>query len=104
MWPMGARTEVDGAEVDTSQCWCCGAVGDPARMIRLGNHPEVMLCVRCGRWAANQAREIEDRTATGLLVLARDKLRTLRRGVVRRGWQHNRVLGGPLRWIGRRLP
>jgi hypothetical protein len=73
-------------------------------MIHLGNHPEVMLCVRCGHWAAKQAWEIEDRAKTGPLVRARDRFRSLRRSVIQRGWQHNRIVGGPLRWIGKRLP
>jgi hypothetical protein len=73
-------------------------------MIHLGNHPEVALCPRCGRWAAKQAGAIDDRGRTGPVVLARDRLRAMRRSVVHRGWQHNRILGGPLRWIGQRLP
>jgi hypothetical protein len=37
-------------------------------------------------------------------VLARDRFRDLRRAVVDKGWHHNRLFGGPLRWIGKRLP
>jgi hypothetical protein len=101
---MTAQTALDDLEVRSGECWCCGTVDDPARMIHLGNHPEVMLCVRCGRWAANQAWAIEDRAKTGPAVRARDAFRALRRRVVRRGWQHSRLFGGPLRWIGKRLP
>ena len=77
---------------------------DPARMIHLGNHPEIVLCVRCGRWAGKRAWEIEDRARSGPLVRARNGVRALRRDVMRRGWHHHRLIGGPLRWIGRRLP
>ena len=101
---MTSRTAVESDEPRGSECWCCGAIDDPVRMIHLGNHPEVLLCVRCGRWAAKQAWEIEDRAKTGPLVIARDRFRALRRGVIDRGWQHNRIIGGPLRWIGRHLP
>lgn len=73
-------------------------------MIHLANHPEVALCLRCGRWAAKQAWEIEDRAKTGPLVLARDRLRAARRAVVHRNWQHHPIFGGPLTWIGKRLP
>jgi hypothetical protein len=73
-------------------------------MVHLGNHPEVALCVGCARWAANQAWEIEDTNKTGPLVLARDRLRAARRHVVDKGWRRNRLLGGPLRWLGKRLP
>lgn len=86
------------------RCWCCGRTDDPERMVRLGNHPEVALCRGCARWAAKRAWEIDDRSRTGPLVLARDRFRHARRAVVNRGWHRNRIVGGPLRWLGRRLP
>jgi hypothetical protein len=101
---VAAQTLNEDAFADRSECWCCGAIDDPARMVHLGNHPEVALCIRCARWASKEAWEIEDRRKTGLLVRARDRFRTLRRGVVLRGWHHHRLFGGPLRWIGRKLP
>lgn len=73
-------------------------------MVHLGNHPEVALCTRCARWTAKQAWEIEDQVKTGPLVLARNGLRAARRAVVKRGWQHSRLFGGPVRWLGKRLP
>lgn len=73
-------------------------------MVHLGNHPEVALCTRCARWAAKQAWAIEDRHKTGSLALLRHQLRAARQGVVSRGWQHHPLLGGPIRWLGRRLP
>jgi len=87
-----------------SECWCCGLVEDPSRMVRLGNHPEVSLCLRCARWAAKQAAELEDLGRTGLLVLLRNRLRLARHRVIERGWHRNRYLGGALGWLGRRLP
>jgi hypothetical protein len=73
-------------------------------MIHLGNHPEVVLCPSCGRWAAKQAREIEDRGRTGPLVAVRHRLRQARRGVVERGLHRNRLIGRALRRLGRHLP
>jgi hypothetical protein len=73
-------------------------------MVHLGNHPEVALCRACARWAAKQAWEIEDRSKTGLVVSARDRLRAARRGVIQRGWHRSPLIGRPLRWIGRHLP
>lgn len=87
-----------------AQCWCCATVDDPALMVHLGNHPEVALCRPCARWAAKQAQEIDDLSRTGPGVYARDRFRDLRRSVVHRGWHRNRVLGPPLRWLGRHLP
>jgi hypothetical protein len=101
---MSATTTQGHDEIGRSECWCCGVVDSPDRMVHLGNHPEVTLCVRCGRWAAQQARAIEDRGRTGAAVSLRDGLRRARRFVIDQGWQHSRVFGGPIRWIGKRLP
>lgn len=98
------RAALDTAGEDFSQCWCCDASADPTRMVHLGNHPEVALCVRCAHWAAKQAWEIEDQGKAGPLVRVRSRLRAARRYVVRRGWQHHWLLRGPLRWLGKRLP
>ena len=97
-------TAVEDSRSDSSRCWCCGVVDDPFRMIHLGNHPEVILCVRCGRWAGKQAWEIEDRDRAGVSTVVRDRFRAARRRVVQRGWHHNRVFGPVLRWVGRFLP
>lgn len=86
------------------ECWCCGSTDDPDRMVHLGNHPEVGICRSCARWAAKQAWEIEDRDRTGPLVRVRDVLRTGRQIVIDHGWHRGRWLGGPLRWIGKRMP
>ncbi len=87
-----------------SECWCCGRIEDAARMVHLGNHPEVTLCLRCARWAAKQAKEIEDLTRTGRLVWVRDRLRLARQKVMQRGWHERRLIGRPLRWLGKHLP
>lgn len=73
-------------------------------MVRLGNHPEVTLCLGCARWAAQQAKEVEDLTRTGPLVLIRDRARLARQKVTQRGWHERRLIGRPLRWLGRHLP
>ena len=85
-------------------CWCCGTIDDPDRMVHLGNHPEVALCLRCAHWAAKEAWEIEDRDKTGLLVKMRDRFRHLRRDVRDRNWHQHPVFGRPLRWLGKYLP
>lgn len=87
-----------------SECWCCGLIDDPNRMVRLGNHPEVMVCLRCARWAAKQAGQIEDLTRTGPLVRVRNRLRLARQKVIQHGWHRHRGLGGVLGWLDRRLP
>lgn len=104
MSAMVARPAVEDQEVGRSKCWCCGAVDEPARMVHLGDHPEVQVCVRCAHWAAKRAAEIEDRGKSGPLVASRNWLREGRRHVMNHGWQHSRLLGRPLRWLGKRLP
>ena len=98
------RTAIQDGDATRFECWCCGAIEDRSRFVHLGNHPEVLLCVRCAHSVSKWAWEIEDQAKTGPLVMVRDGFRAARRGVIRRGWQHSRVFGGPIRWIGRRLP
>ena len=96
---------VHDSDVDGDvRCWCCGARGAPSRMVRLGDHPEVHLCPGCAHFVHQQACRIEDEVDPGPVALVRDRLRTLRALVIRRGWHHNRVIGGTLRWLGRYLP
>jgi hypothetical protein len=73
-------------------------------MVRLGNQPEVALCVRRARSVAKWAGEIEDRDRHGLAVHARDQLRRVRKTVVRHGWHYAPVLGSALRRPCRRTP
>lgn len=87
-----------------SPCWCCGMIEDPARLVHLGNHREVVVCTRCAHSLSKWAREIEDQARTGPAVRARTCFRRLRKTVVSRGWHHNRVVGRGLNWIGRFTP
>jgi hypothetical protein len=86
MTTAAAATESDVAE--TLQCWCCGTAYEESDLVRLGSHPEVAVCLACAHYLHLQARGRED----------------ARRLVIRRGWQRNRVIGAPLRWLGRHLP
>jgi hypothetical protein len=87
-----------------AECWCCGDVVDRRKTVQLGNHPEVTICVRCAYSLKNWAWEIEDRSKSGPLVRVRAAMRRVRRNVMHRGWHRSRWLGGPVRWLGRRLP
>ena len=79
-------------------------VGNPERMVRLGDHPEVRLCLRCAHFVHQRAWQIEDQGGGGPGGRVRDGLRILRAGVLRRGWHRNRFVSGGLRWLGRYLP
>ena len=86
------------------QCWCCNSVDPPDRMVHLGNHPEVHLCLRCTHFVHQQAWEIEDHGMRGPAAFTRDRFRNVRAEVTRRGWHQNRFIGGRLRWLGKYLP
>ena len=101
---MAVCAAVEGEELSPSQCWCCGAIEAPAKLVHLGNHPEVVVCTRCAHSLSKWAWEIEDQSRTGIAVRARDQIRRLRKTVVRRGWQQNKIVGRGLRWMGRFIP
>lgn len=86
------------------RCWCCGGIDAPDRMVHLGDHPEVHLCLGCAHFVHQQAWEIEDEGRRGPAALARDRFRKLRAEVVRRGWHQDKFIGDKLRWLGKYLP
>ena len=96
------RVAVDDA--DNNACWCCGTAQPRADMLHLGCHPEVNVCLTCAHLLHKQANGLEDDDRTGLAPRARDALRSARRGVIERGWHRSRLIGRPLRFIGRYLP
>ncbi|MGH8860447.1 MAG: hypothetical protein ACRDVG_04295 [Jatrophihabitantaceae bacterium] len=85
-------------------CWCCGTYGPDERMVHLGNRPEVAVCIRCAYSLQKWAGEIEDRDRHTLAARARDRLRDVRRYVVRKGWHQHPVVGRGLRRLGRYVP
>ncbi len=94
-------TTPDGGTV---ACWCCGARDVPDRMVHLGHHPEVHLCLACAHFVHQQAWQIEDHDRRGPGAPVRHRLRGIRAGVIRRGWHRNRFVGPVLRHLGRYLP
>lgn len=101
---MYTRTAIEDEFVGRSECWCFGTLDDPEKLVHLGNHPEVTLCLRCARWASKQADGIEDRSRTGLAVMLRDRARFARRVVIQRGWHRIPIIGTALRRLGRHTP
>lgn len=97
-------TAVDHHDDGSAQCWCCGCLHATDRMVHLGDHPEVQLCLPCAHYVHQQAWEIEDAGKHGPAAFVRDQLRNLRAEVIRRGWHHNELIGGRLRWLGKYLP
>ncbi|HYU04242.1 MAG TPA: hypothetical protein VEL02_10415 [Jatrophihabitantaceae bacterium] len=86
------------------ECWCCGTTYQESDLVRLGSHPEVGVCLACAHYLHLQARGREDARRPSLASRVRDQARAARQMVIQRGWQRNRVIGRPLRWLGRHLP
>lgn len=94
-------TEESGRQV---ACWCCGNRAAERSVLRLGNHPEVAVCLRCAHFLHQQARSREDAVRASPAARARDGLRAARRFVVRRGWHQKPGIGPLLRRLGRHTP
>jgi hypothetical protein len=97
-----AAAESDAAE--PLECWCCGSAYPEFDLVRLGNHPEVGVCLRCAHFLHQQARGREDALHPSPASRVRDQLRSARRVVMQRHWHQRPVIGKPLRWLGRRVP
>jgi len=85
-------------------CWCCGQEQSESSVVRLGNHPEVAVCLRCAHFLHQQARGREDALRVSPAARLRDGLRAARRFVVRHGWHQRPVIGPLLRRLGRHTP
>jgi hypothetical protein len=94
----------EGAEDGMVRCWCCGQQRPADRVVYLGSHPEVAVCLGCAHVLHQRARAREDEMRPSLSGRGRDVLRAGRELVMRRGWHHLPGVGRLLRWAGRRLP
>jgi hypothetical protein len=94
----------DVAEDGTVRCWCCGHLLPADRLINLGSHPEVAVCLACAHFLHQRAGAREDDLRPSLAGRGRDLLRAGRDQVMRRGWHQALGVGRVLRWAGRRLP
>lgn len=86
------------------ECWCCGERQAESSVVRLGNHPEVAVCLGCAHSLHRGARAREDVGVRSAGSAGRALLRAATSTVVRHGWHTRPVIGPVLRAIGRRLP
>jgi hypothetical protein len=98
---MSARTHVAVAEATEGACWCCGRAAVEEALVRLGNHPEVGICINCVHFLGRRARDYQ---ATVMRKLLRTKAESVRATVMARGWHQHPVFGPALRWVNRHLP
>lgn len=89
---------------DSIECWCCGQPQDESSVVRLGNHPEVALCLRCAHFVHRRAQAHEDVGVHTLATRGRDVLRAAKAFVIQHELQHKAVIGPLLRWLGPWLP
>jgi hypothetical protein len=95
---MSAETET---AVGESGCWCCGRVTAEGALVRLGNHPEVGVCVSCVRFLGRRARDYQ---ASVLRRRLRGAAESVRGEVMSRGLHERPVVGPALRWLNRHVP
>ncbi len=85
------------------RCWCCGDERPERYLLRLGEHPEVGVCLDCVHHLRRRA-VARDEFRWSPLRLVRAATAAARDQVVARGWHERGRLGEVLRVIDRRVP
>lgn len=85
-------------------CWCCGRSYPEQELTRLGDHPEVGVCLGCAIYLKRRATARRDEHHPTLVSRLRGGIDTVRNAVIRRGWHERGPLGALLRRIDRFLP
>jgi hypothetical protein len=98
---MSAQSETAIGESGKSDCWCCGRLTADQALVRLGNHPEVGVCVSCVRFLGRRARDYQ---ASVMRKQLRAAAESVRGEVMSRGWHERPVIGPVLLWINRHVP
>jgi hypothetical protein len=88
----------------SAECWCCGSTFAETELVRLGQHPEVGVCLGCTRYLHRRRTEQLDRARPSPAARARSVVRATRAAVIDRGWHNQRGVGRLLRRIDRLLP
>jgi uncharacterized paraquat-inducible protein A len=98
------RTAPETTEALAAECWCCGAIFAEPDLLRLGEHPEVGICLGCAQYLYRRRTERLDRAKPSLGAEIRNMIRAARAAVIARGWADRPIIGPILRRIDRRLP
>jgi ribosome-binding protein aMBF1 (putative translation factor) len=86
------------------RCWCCGSSFPEEHVVRLGQHPEVAVCLDCALFLHRRATQRRDESNPSLAGRVRSGLQACRDWVVARGWHAHGRFGSFLRWLDRHLP
>ena len=82
-------------------CWCCGSERPEEGLVRLGERPEVGVCLGCIRFLHRRAKE---RSAGQIGRRLHGVAGRVRGAVTGAGLHEKPVIGGLLRRIDRYLP
>lgn len=85
-------------------CWCCGRLYPETELTRLGQHPEVGVCLGCAVFLKRRATANRDAGHPGPASRVRGIIDTVREAVISRGWHEHGPLAGLLRRLDRYLP
>jgi hypothetical protein len=100
---MSVESAVEDQETNAA-CWCCGRQLATDEFVRLGNHPEVTVCLNCAHFLHNRARQREDELRPSSGAYVRNMLRGVRETVIHNDLHRKPVIGPLLRWLGRHTP
>jgi hypothetical protein len=98
---MSTEPQVAVAKATEDTCWCCGRAFAEDALVRLGNHPEVGICINCVHTLGRKARDYQ---ATVMRERLRATAESVRVKVMARGWHRHPAFGPALRWINRHSP
>lgn len=92
------------ASTVATRCWCCGGDFAEADLVRLGEHPEVGVCLDCANWLGRRAKRRHDEQHPSIGGRIRAAVHSVRELVIRKGWHERGLLGDLLRRLDRHLP
>ncbi|MGH7743623.1 MAG: hypothetical protein ACREQ5_02210 [Candidatus Dormibacteria bacterium] len=84
-------------------CWCCARPYPDEQLTRLGEHPEVGVCLGCAVFLKRRATARSDALHPPASRV-RGAIHSVRSAVIHRGWHERGPLGALLRRIDRYLP
>jgi hypothetical protein len=96
---MSAQSQTAVGETGESRCWCCGRVTAEQALVRLGNHPEVGVCVNCVRFLGRRARDYQ---ASVMRKRLRGAAESVRGEVM--SWHERPVIKPALLCVNRHVP
>ncbi len=85
-------------------CWCCAHPYPEEQLTRLGEHPEVGICLGCAVLLKRRATARRDALHPTPASRVRGAIHSVCSAVIHRGWHEPGPLGALLHSIDRYLP